>query len=146
MNNIDNTETEPPVKKPVGRPQVYALDKDRITAMKESKKKYYDNNKEKYQEYYKNKPKTYDVYNKKYKFGGYFMITNGVKGEILFSKSMYFRCNHILREIKDVNENRFNKRYTGDNWKIKYLSYCDAKDNELLETLKSDNPIQSLDD
>jgi len=143
---MSDKENEQP--KRVGRPPVYALDADRRDAIKASKKKYYENNKEKYQKYYLDSPvknkEAYDKYNKSFRYGGYFLISNGEKGDIHYSKSMYFRIKSIKRDLKSEYPNSINKKYTGDNWKMDMLEIGD-KNLEIYNKLIEQNKLPPVD-
>ena len=113
-----------PLTKPLGRPIKYEKEEDRLNAMKESKRKYYANNKDKFKKYnqaLKDKnPKYQEENHKKYKFSGYYMITDGKTFDIRFSRSMYFRTNDVIRTIKAGTQKKFPKE---KDWKIKFLDY-----------------------
>ena len=127
-------------KKPRGRPVLYPRDCDRYEAIKSSKRKYYEANKEKYQEYYENRPKNKESYDRRYRFGGYFCISDGKSTKIQYSKSMYFRSQCILRQVKsEILSFPIQKKFSKDcDWKITYLEYCDKASPELTEKWKNE--------
>ena len=121
-------------KKPRGRPILYPRDSDRHEAIRSSKRKYYEANKEKYQEYYENRPKDKENYDRRYRFGGYFCITDGLSTKIQYSKSMYFRAQCILRQVKSDKSFPIQKKFSKEcDWKITYLEYCDKGSNDLKD-------------